>query len=136
MGYFITERRNESGETVNADCFLTDSMDKVKEWISNNKDFDTRDIFWYWTILKITTDDELGAELFTYFDWDGNEQDKKPSKLDIGKDIFSCFSEEKFIFNVCMSYRHDFGLLSYDEQELLKFECKEWMRAIKNNYKL
>jgi len=43
------------------------------------------------------------------------------------------FSDPKFIDNVCLSYRHDFGLLSEDEKNKVRFECKEWMRAIKNN---
>ena len=43
------------------------------------------------------------------------------------------FSDDKFIGNVCLSYRHDFGLMSKDEKDKLIFECKEWMRAIKNN---
>lgn len=43
------------------------------------------------------------------------------------------FSDLKFIDNVCISYRHDFGLLSKEEQDKVRFECKEWMRAIKNN---
>ena len=47
--------------------------------------------------------------------------------------ISNLFSDPKFIDNVCLSYRHDFGLLSEDEQNKVRFECKEWMRAIKNN---
>ena len=43
------------------------------------------------------------------------------------------FNDEKFISNVLISYRHDFGLLSEEQQNELRFECKEWMRAIKNN---
>lgn len=43
------------------------------------------------------------------------------------------FFDPKFIDNVCISYRHDFGLLNKEEQDKLRFECKEWMRAIKNN---
>ena len=43
------------------------------------------------------------------------------------------FSDTKFIDNVCLSYRHDFGLLDKKEQDKVRFECKEWMRAIKNN---
>jgi hypothetical protein len=43
------------------------------------------------------------------------------------------FYDHKFIDNVCVSYRHDFGLLDKQEQDKLRFECKEWMRAIKNN---
>lgn len=43
------------------------------------------------------------------------------------------FDDQKFIDNVIVSYRHDFGLLDKQEQDNLRFECKEWMRAIKNN---
>jgi hypothetical protein len=133
MAYYIVERRRGSGETENANCFLTGSLDKVREWINDNRDFDTREYFWWWAVLKIEIDDELGAEIFTYFDWNGNESSTIPEKLI--EEIFSCFSDEKYILNVCLSYRHDFGLLSKEEQDTLKFECKEWMRAIKNNYK-
>jgi hypothetical protein len=45
------------------------------------------------------------------------------------------FNSDLFIDNVCFSYRHDFGLLSHEEKEKLRFECREWMRAISNNYK-
>ena len=31
--------------------------------------------------------------------------------------------------SVCMSYRHDFGLMSEDEQESLRFSAEEWLRA-------
>lgn len=53
-------------------------------------------------------------------------------KLRLGS-VSNRFSDPKFIDNVCISYRHDFGLLSEDEQNKVRFECKEWMRAIKNN---
>jgi len=42
-------------------------------------------------------------------------------------------NDDKFINNVCLSYRHDFGLLSEKEQNHIKFELKEWFRAINNN---
>lgn len=32
---------------------------------------------------------------------------------------------ELFVTNVCLSYRHDFGLLDKEEQEKIMFECKE-----------
>lgn len=48
--------------------------------------------------------------------------------------ISECFNDEDFITNVCLSYRHDYGLLSDDEINILRFECKEWMRAIVNNW--
>lgn len=48
------------------------------------------------------------------------------------KKLIKLFSDDKFIENVCLSYRHDFGLMS-DAQKNLIFSCKEWMRAITNN---
>ncbi len=41
--------------------------------------------------------------------------------------------DDKFKANVCLSYRHDFGLMSKEEQDMFMFEAKEWMRAIINN---
>ncbi len=49
------------------------------------------------------------------------------------EELEKVFKSEKFIGNVCMSYRHDFGLMSDKEKELLIFECKEWFRSIINN---
>jgi len=49
------------------------------------------------------------------------------------KSVSERFDDDKFIFNVCLSYRHDFGLLTDKQQKEIIFECKEWMRAIKNN---
>ena len=46
-----------------------------------------------------------------------------------------CFSRvTDFIDNVCLSYRHDFGLIAEQDRQRLRFECKEWMRAISNNW--
>ena len=33
------------------------------------------------------------------------------------------------VWNACMSYRHDFGLLTYAEQRAIEFEAREWLRA-------
>jgi len=41
--------------------------------------------------------------------------------------------DNKFISNICLSYRHDFGLLNDKEKDAIVFECKEWIRAIENN---
>jgi hypothetical protein len=38
------------------------------------------------------------------------------------------------IDNICLSYRHDFGLLSDKEKENVRFQCQEWIRALRNNY--
>ena len=58
---------------------------------------------------------------------------KHQSQLKPQEGESNLFSDDKFIGNVCLSYRHDFGLMSEDEKDKLIFECKEWMRAIKNN---
>lgn len=44
------------------------------------------------------------------------------------------FNSENFINNVCLSYTHDFGLLSQEKQEQIRFECKQWMNSIENNW--
>jgi hypothetical protein len=45
------------------------------------------------------------------------------------------FNSNSFIDNVCLSYRHDFGLLSEEDKEIVRSDCKEWMRSIVNNWK-
>ena len=39
----------------------------------------------------------------------------------------------KLVDNMCMSYRHDFGLMTEQDKQALRFECKEWLRAYENN---
>ena len=51
------------------------------------------------------------------------------------KNVSDRFNDENFIENCCFSYRHDFGLLDNQKQNEIRFACKEWMRAIKNNEK-
>lgn len=80
MEYYIIERRKYDIEIEDANCFLGSSMDKVIEWINNNKDFDKREFYWWWCVIKITVDDEWGGELFKIFDWDGNELEEQPRK--------------------------------------------------------
>jgi hypothetical protein len=78
--FYIVERRKDNTMTEDANCFLGSSMDKVVDWINNNKDFDKRDYNWYWVVIKIKVDDEFGGELFKIFDWDGNELEEQPRK--------------------------------------------------------
>lgn len=54
---------------------------------------------------------------------------------EIMPDMIRHFASDKFIDNVCLSYRHDFGLMTEQDRQKLRFECKEWMRAIQNNWK-
>ena len=53
-------------------------------------------------------------------------------QLRIGS-VSNRFSDNKFITNVCLSYDHSFGLMTAEERKKVEFDCKEWMRAIKNN---
>lgn len=59
------------------------------------------------------------------------QENTKPSEMG---GVISRFNSDIFIDNVCLSYRHDFGLMTEEEQKKLRFECKEWMRAISNNW--
>jgi len=59
-----------------------------------------------------------------------NEEQSQPSCLgDISR-----FNSDTFIDNVCLSFRHDYGLMAEQDKQRLRFECKEWMRAISNNW--
>ena len=40
---------------------------------------------------------------------------------------------DSFIGNICLTYRHDFGLLNTDSKSMLIFQCKEWLNAIRKN---
>lgn len=59
-------------------------------------------------------------------------QQKLKSPTD--EEIKEAFASNKFITNVCLSYRHDFALMDESQRSALAFECKEWMRAIINNW--
>jgi hypothetical protein len=59
------------------------------------------------------------------------ENENQPSSL--GAAIIR-FESDTFIDNVCLSYRHDFGLMAEQDRQRLRSECKEWMRAISNNW--
>lgn len=41
--------------------------------------------------------------------------------------------ETLLVDNMCLSYRHDFGLMSPEDKQNLRFECREWLRAYRNN---
>lgn len=45
-------------------------------------------------------------------------------------------TSDLIVSNLCLSYRHDYGLMSKEEQQKLRFECKEWLRALVNNQDL
>ncbi|MBK7362859.1 MAG: hypothetical protein IPJ01_11225 [Micavibrio sp.] len=52
------------------------------------------------------------------------------------KYTFKELTDEILVENVCLSFRHDFGLMNNEEREKLRFECKEWLRALFNNQHL
>lgn len=49
-------------------------------------------------------------------------------------ELEEAFKDELFISNVCFSYDHSYGLQSEERQAEISFQCKEWMRAISNNW--
>jgi len=49
------------------------------------------------------------------------------------KGSYKLLENREFLGNVCLSYRHDFGLLSPEERDKLMFEAKEWLRAALSN---
>ena len=60
--------------------------------------------------------------------------EKRNEQLTIPRVSNSALQENtKLIDNMCISYRHDFGLMNKEQQDKLRFECKEWLRAYENN---
>lgn len=59
---------------------------------------------------------------------------RKKSKKVPTKNPSAHFAQRQDIDNICLSYRHDFGLLSDKEKENVRFQCQEWIRALRNNY--
>ena len=45
------------------------------------------------------------------------------------------YKDKKLIGNMCLSFRHDFGLLPKLIQDDLKRDCKNWLIAYENNRK-
>jgi len=41
---------------------------------------------------------------------------------------------EAQIESACLSYRHDFGLLSEEEKDLIRHQCKWWFIAIRKEF--
>ncbi len=74
--YYIIERRINL-ETVNANCFISSSINDVIKWINDNKDFDEV-TNWYWCVIKIKLNDPIGGELYKIFDYNGNELKSQP----------------------------------------------------------
>jgi len=52
-----------------------------------------------------------------------------------GDGILPMSPTDELINNMCLSYRHDFGLMTEKEQASLRFEAREWYRAIYSNIK-
>lgn len=84
-------------------------------------------------------------ELFDkYKDWTPFEDERcavyednfRQAITEYDKDLRKVFNNpsEKVISNLCMSFRHDYGLMSDEEKHNLEFDCKEWCRSIYNNW--
>lgn len=41
--------------------------------------------------------------------------------------------KEREVDNICLSYRHDFGLMSHSQKEVLRGEARSWLHAAENN---
>ncbi len=76
---YMVERRKGNAVTEDPHCFLGSSMEKVKEWILDNTDFEHKDVLWYWVVIKVQVDYPFGGELFAVFDWEGNELEEQPT---------------------------------------------------------
>lgn len=72
------------------------------------------------------------TEMQSKMEEDINQFIQESSGVFFEKKLKDLFTDENFIENVCLSYRHDFGLMTDLQREQLIFECKEWMRAIEN----
>lgn len=53
---------------------------------------------------------------------------------EIPAEVTKRFYDDSFIENVCLSYRHDYGLMDPEQRKLIRFECMEFMRAMINNW--
>lgn len=61
----------------------------------------------------------------------------KEEELKILREKLEKMKEDSiFLSNVCLSYRHDFGLLPPEVQCTLMNMCRRWIMAISNNLDL
>lgn len=44
-------------------------------------------------------------------------------------DMIEFVPSDEDLADIAMSFRHDYGLLSLEEQRCLRFEASEWLRA-------
>lgn len=74
--FYIVECRYNPSEVISC-CYMSDDMNKIMLWLSNNDDFDLKRSF-YWAILQIVSDNEYGAVIYKYYDVMLNELDEQP----------------------------------------------------------
>lgn len=79
--------------------------------------------------LKINPDLLVG--IIEYFA--SKQETKQCTITDVGCSLPS--KDEKLIGNMCLSFRHDFGLLPKLIQDDLKRDCKNWLISYENNRK-
>ena len=44
--------------------------------------------------------------------------------------------DKSLIENMCLSYDHSFGVMTAEQQQDLRFQATEWLRAYRNNTKV
>ena len=49
--------------------------------------------------------------------------------MDIEEYARNYITSDYFVNSVCMSYRHDFGMLPEEEKEILRWEAKRWYKV-------
>lgn len=50
------------------------------------------------------------------------------------KEFFSTLTQPTELDSVCLTYRHDFGLLSDEEKDNVRSQAKHWINAIAKEY--
>lgn len=57
----------------------------------------------------------------------------KPNPVYVSPKALPVPMTPEFEHNVCLSYRHGFDMMDKDEHDALRYQFKEWARAINNN---
>lgn len=82
MEIYIVERRKGISFTEDANCFISDSLEKCEKWIKENGDFENRETHWWWVVIK----GELNSDVFylyKIYDWDANELEEQPIQYNL-----------------------------------------------------
>ena len=79
------------------------------------------------------TDNQLEPVLEAWFVTDGTFYERMRAALS-AQPVAGAVATEAQLNSACMSYRHDFGLMTPDEQERLRWSAKEWLHAWRKEF--